>query len=391
MKRILLIFLCMLCIDLSLKAQETILSNLGEAINNLKLLVPSEKSKFKTAADLLLNDPGVYNELWGKVYNSLRETNKLVFKNLKIDFKTFQGSDSNKTSLGFSYNWDYDINRKKNTDFERSGFTAKMSVSGNVAVKTDLNPKDFQKANLVLGKYGFLGGTMNKLDKETIKKLNLIKQRLANIDDKEALAKSPLWNEVTKAMGIKNHYHYDFSLVGGWEGSQDFSKSQITYGTQIRFSAKSYSDNNPLSQYNILDYPFALIRYLTGKDATITPYGATLPIITAGIEMVKPTKDSVRKKLLGNENQFTRFRFEAGFRTLLAEINDKKLHFNAAYRFFTELNAPAAIKTAKLNKFSYFTFSITGDDTYFVSYSYGNLPFDRSANAVYELGFKTNF
>ena len=93
----------------------------------------------------------------------------------------------------------------------------------------------------------------------------------------------------------------------------------------------------------------------------------------------------------GNENQFARFRFEAGFRTLLAQVSNVRIHFNAAYRFFKELNANAAIKTAKLDSFSYFTFSITGDETYFFSYSYGNLPFDRSANAVYEIGFKTSF
>lgn len=383
--------ICFVIAGLALKAQDSTINNLIDLKDKLKIMVRAEESKFKNTADLILNDPGVYNELWGKVYNSLRDSDKLIFKNLKLKFKTFQGSDSNKTSLGLSYHWDYDINRKQNTAYRQTGFAAKLSTSGNIAFKKNLNPFDFQQANLVLGKYGFLGGTVNKLDREAIKRLNQIKQNLALIEDKQELAKSPLWNELTKTMGIKNHYYYDFSLTGGWEGSQDFSKTQVTFGTQIRFSAKSYSDNNTLSQLNILDYPFALIRYLTGTDAAITPYGATLPIITTGIEMVKPTHDTERKKILGNENQFARFRFEAGFRTLLTQVNNISIHFNAAYRYFKELNAASAIKAANLNSFSYFTFSITGGDTYFFSYSNGNLPFDNHTKAVYEIGFKANF
>ena len=35
--------------------------------------------------------------------------------------------------------------------------------------------------------------------------------------------------------------------------------------------------------------------------------------------------------------------------------------------------------------------SVTGADTYFISYSYGRLPFDRSDNAIYEMGFRFKF
>lgn len=354
------------------------------------MTIRAEESKFKNTADLILNDPAVYNELWGKVYNSLRDSNRVIFKNLKLQFKTFQSSDSNRASLGFSYSWDHDINKQVRTEYNRSGFTAKLNASGNIAFKKALNPFDFQQAKIVMGKYGFLGGTVNKLDRETVKRLNQVKQQLVLIENKRELARSPLWNELTKAMGIKNHYHYDIDVIGGWEGSQDFSRSQLTYGAQLRFSSKSYSDNNILSQLNILDYPFALIRYLTGTDASITPYGATLPIITTAIEVVKPTKDTMRKNIAGNRNQFVRFRFETGFRTLLANINNVPLHFNAAFRYFREINAPVNIKIAGLNSFSYFTCSLTGNDTYFISYSYGNLPFDSRKKAVYELGFRFN-
>lgn len=350
-----------------------------------------DTDKFKDVADLVLNDPGLYNDIWNHVHNSLRDKeNQPIFKNLKLRFKTFQASDSNKTSLGFGYNWNYDINRKKNTDYERTGFLAKINTEGNVAFKKSLNPADFQQAHLILGKYGFLGGTVKKVDKEVTAALNAVNQKLASITDKDELKRSPLWNEITEAMGITNQYHYDISLLGGWEGSQDFSKGQVTYGGQLRFSAKAYSNKNVLAHLNILDYPFALIRFLTGTDGSVEPYGAALPIITIGIDLIKPSRDNERKQMLGTEDQFTRFRFETGFRTLITNVAGSSIFFNAAYRFFNELSAPKLIKEAGLNRFSYLSCTISGADTYFVSYSFGKLPFDRSNNAVYELGFKLN-
>jgi len=158
----------------------------------------------------------------------------------------------------------------------------------------------------------------------------------------------------------------------------------------LRFSAKSYADKNMLAQLNILDYPFALIRYITGTDRSLSPYGAALPVVTLGIDMVKPANDTVRRSFTGADKQFARFRFEVGFRTLLLNINNVPLHFNSAFRYFREINAAAAIKAAALNRSSFFTFSVTGADTYFVSFSYGKLPFDRTDNAIYEMGFKFN-
>jgi hypothetical protein len=350
-----------------------------------------EGSKYKSVADVILNDPGLYNKLWGHVYNHIREKDQRnLTKNLQIQFKTFESNDSNVLSLGFSYNWDIDLQGQKETSYQRNGFTVKLNTSGNVAFKKELNPLDFQQARLVFGHYGFLGGIVNVLEPDMVKRLNEIKLKLASIEDEDELKNSPLWNELTQAMGIKNHYYYDFTINGGWEGTQDFTTNDINYGAQLRFSAKSYSDNNVLARSNILDYPFALIRYLSKTDGSVTPYGAALPVITVGIDLVKPIDDKERKVLTGNEKQFTRFRFEAGFRTLVAIAFNNTIHFNAAYRLFKELNAPSIVKTAGLNQFSYFTFSVTGADTYFFSYSYGKLPFDRTNNAVYELGFKLN-
>jgi hypothetical protein len=391
MKQFIIITTCIVAMG-KLNAQDNSINNLEDFKTKLSLLSDFvEKNKFKTVANLILNDPQLYNQVWNKVYGSLRDEKNLApLKNLMIEFKTFQLQDSNKTSLGFSYAWNYDINKARNADYTRSSFVANANVSGNVAFKKENNPNDFQEAKLSLGQIGFLGGIVRKADSTQARKLNTIRQQLAGIDNKDELKNSPLWEELTTAMGISNHYHYAINANGGWEGTQDFSKSQVTFGMQGRLSAKAYANTNLLARLNILDYPFALIRYLIGTDKNLEPYGAALPLITLGIDRVKPEKDSARKQLLNDANAFTRFRFETTFRTLIADIDNMPLHFNAAFRFFKELNAPTIIRNANLDSFHYFTCSVTGNNTYFISYSYGKLPFDRNNNAVYAMGFKLN-
>ena len=85
-----------------------------------------EGSKFKSVADVILNDPGLYNKLWGHVYNQIREKDQRnLTKNLQVLFKTFESTDSNVLSLGFSYNWDIDLQGQKETSYQRNGFTVK--------------------------------------------------------------------------------------------------------------------------------------------------------------------------------------------------------------------------------------------------------------------------
>ena len=80
--------------------------------------------------------------------------------------------------------------------------------------------------------------------------------------------------------------------------------------------------------------------------------------------------------IAGSLDGYTRFHFETGFRTLLADIGDQTIFFNAGFRYYKESNAPAAVKAVKLDKFSYFVASITSNSGLFVSYSNGKLPFD---------------
>jgi hypothetical protein len=283
-------------------------------------------STMKSIKNKLFKNPDLFNSVWKKTL-MLNGAGKSDFlKDLNLQFKTFQATDSNKVSMGFSYNWDYSFNQQQRSSEKNTELDFKLSVQGNIAFNKKINPADFLSSRLIFSRKNFGGGFVNKPSIELRDSLNAIKRKLAMLNEAE-VKQSPLWGQLIGYFKPKNHYYFDLNFSGGLESNQDFSLKQWAYGAQAIFSVKSYNDDNPLSQLNFFDYPFALIRKLTGTDDQLTPYGASFPVFMAGIDMVKPNKDPVRKQLAGNINAFPRFRFEAGFRTLFAQIDEQTIFF----------------------------------------------------------------
>ena len=100
-------------------------------------------------------------------------------------------------------------------------------------------------------------------------------------------------------------------------------------GLLMGFGAEGWNENGALRYLNILDYPFALIRMLTGTDTEFNVYGATFPSFLFGLDYVIPDKDSLRKNLIGNQDPFSRLRFEIGFKTRVARIGKEVIHFSS--------------------------------------------------------------
>jgi hypothetical protein len=348
-------------------------------------------SSLQALRDKLLKDPSLYNSAWQRVLNLSKGGPYDFLKDLHIQFKTFQSTDTNRVSLGLSYNWDFNFTKQSETQFRNSGLDLKLKAEGNIAFNKKINPADFLSTKLVFDRHSFGGGFVNKPPRELKDSLTAIKMRLAEIDDENEVRRSPLWGQLLDHFRPRNHYYFDIDATGGLESNQDFTKKQWAYGAEVAFSIKSYDDNNPLSQFNLFDYPFALIRKLTDTDADLTPYGASFPSFMAGIDLVKPDEDVVRKTLLNNLKPFGRLRFEAGFRTLVAQLSDNTIFFNADFRVYKELSAPTAIKQAKLDRFIYFASSLTSNKGFFVSYAYGKLPFDAQNDAIYSIGFQYDF
>ncbi|MBR8534673.1 hypothetical protein KDU71_03810 [Carboxylicivirga sediminis] len=345
--------------------------------------------------DSLKDDPDFYDKTWNKLVKEISDSDSTIgywLNSLNIDFKTFQSEDSTSASLGLSYNFSIERGKLYPKEFGKNGISCAFSSVGNIAFDKKVNPTDFIDTKLSFKLYQARGGVQLSLKPDTVhqRTLKLLPVLMSHSDIIE-LKESKEWKEFTNIFKLDNSFLYSLSLNGGFESNQDFSKYQYAFGSTFSFSVKSWEKGTWLSRLNILDYPFALTRRLTKTDDELSSTGISLPIISTGIDYVIPENDTLREEFDNNLNPYFRYRLEIGFRTLVAKAVKQIIYFNAAFKYYNEIGASSTIKEASLSNYSYFTSSLTSDKGFFISYSYGRLPFDKQDNAVYQIGFNYKF
>lgn len=307
-------------------------------------------------------------------------------RDLNIKPKTFQ-SGSMGATLGLEYNYDNSwtkITHKKNALFIQD---YSLAFNGNLAFKKQLNPNSFLESTFAYNGVFSWGGMPHEIDDATSDKIEALEDSiLARRERHEPYM--DLYKQVNSFITVSDQFYLGIKGKLGYETNQDFSKQQFAPGILIGLGAKGWNKNEALRYLNILDYPFAFIRLLTGTDKTFTVYGATFPSFIAGLDYVVPGKDKERKALIGNEDPFSRLRFEAAFKTRVAHIGKSIFNFSADYRWYNELNAADAIKNSGLARSHFFVAAIESGTGLFISYTAGKLPFDRKNDQVYALGFK---
>ena len=369
-------------------------------INNLNDLVTVLKTSNKTEDEIkntingIINNPELYNTLWQNFLKQsyISENKKFKFlDDLNIAFKTFQSKDSSTTALGFTYDFNFDYAKFIEKDKHRISHTFGLSAKGNVAFNKKANPNNLLETKVNYSYANFSGGVVKQNDSTVFVKLNEIENKLIKIKDMKSKEAIALWDEFGNNLKLTNQYYYSISPKFAFESNQDFSRTQFTPGVIVDLGAKAWDKDNLLSKFNLLDYPFALLRLITGTDKSFTIYGSTIPTVQFGFDYVLPSKDTVRKKLIGNLDPFPRFKFETSFRTFISRIHKENIFFNASYRYYQELSAPAQIKNANLGSINYFVMSLQSTSGLYVSYATGRLPFDAKDDQVYSLGFNYKF
>jgi hypothetical protein len=340
----------------------------------------------------LTSDPDLYNRAWKKILDNKQKG--FVFsliRDMNIEFKTFELQKEDRIGLGFKYDWDFDWMKYNNLPLKRNGVSIQFQSHGNVAFRKELNPFDFLSTGLSFGGFQYSGGVARQTTAEVRDLLNELEISLAMMTTVEEIENSQEWKTFNEYLQLTDQYYVGFDGVIELENSQDFTKKQLVAGIKLGLGAKGWAENSTLSYFNLPDYPFALIRLITGTDKNFNPDGATIPVLMARVDYVNPVADNTRKTLTGNENSFARLNVEIGFRTLIAEIKEHAIYFNADARFFKELNAPEIIRQADLHRHNFLQVSISSSRGFFASFATGKLPFDATNNNVYELGFRHNF
>jgi hypothetical protein len=189
-----------------------------------------------------------------------------------------------------------------------------------------------------------------------------------------------------------SHFFLDADVHVKLEGDQDFSNRNFAYGFGIVTTYGPPKDSF-LHKLNILDYPSRLFR----QQALDAP---KLPIFAFGLEQVD-AKDNEQRLSLTEDEKYDRAYFEISHVSPLGNIKGHPLKLNINWRYFKELDAPEAIKIAKVDESKYLTVALqipaavvpgleTTESSIIFSFSKGELPFDRQDQKVFEIGWRSN-
>lgn len=351
--------------------------------------------EIKNAVNGVIDNPDLYNNLWKNFIDQAykKDSSWSYFKDMNIQFKTFQATDNAPTGLGFTYDFNFDYAKFTESSNHKSRISHSLGITakGNVAFNKNINPTDFLETQLNYNISNISGGVVTTHDTIITKQLYTIVDKLVNIKDMQSNEAIKLWEELGNNLVLTNQYYYGLSPKIAFESNQSFSKKQFTPGLALDLGVKSWNKNAVLSKLNIFDYPFALLRVILGTDKRFTPYGSTLPTAQIVFDYVVPSSDTTRETLTGNLNPFPRMKFEISFRTLIARVKKENIFFNANYRYYQEINAPQEITKADLGIHSYFVMALQSTSGFYVSYANGKLPFDAKSDEVYSIGFNYKF
>jgi hypothetical protein len=339
-----------------------------------------------------LGDPETLNKY---LQDYLQKNNGWRFlRDIQFRFKTFttHGRDS-LSSLGFSYDFAKDVNKRyfSQEGVNVLGQAVSVQARGNVAFDAGANPQDFLESGLAVSIFGSHGGAVETSDSvRTL--LNRLEDELVTIETEESLNTSAAWMKFFDI--AQNHLstqiYWSVAGTGALESNQKFTTKQYAYGFDASLDVKAWNRNSVLAGLNIFDWPFALVRWLSGTDADFTPLGSTFPTLIAGIKRVVP-RDGDPRYAIDSSGAFNRVNLEAAFRTPVGSLLGNEAYFEADFRYFREVNPTPAIVAARLDRQAYFTSALTLADGLFVSYTTGRLPFDAQDDQIYELGFRFKF
>jgi hypothetical protein len=235
------------------------------------------------------------------------------------------------------------------------------------------------------------GGTTPTTEAEQ-REIGKLEGKLALYTTEEEIARSPEMRRYLQIVAphLGTQFALELDASAKLESDQKFDQKQYAYAAQLGLDLKAWNRTSALARWNLFDWPAAILRYLAGTDARFTPRGSTIPTVRFAIARVDPSENDGREAV-GVTSAYTRVNLEAAYRSLVAHIGDGDLYLESDLRWYDELGAPAVIRDAGLDEFTYFAAALTSTKGPFVSYSTGRLPLDAATDRVYELGWKLDF
>jgi hypothetical protein len=359
--------------------------------------------EFGDAAREHLAEPGLLERV-----SEHRPSGRLarLIEDLNVQFKTFERDSDGELALGFSY----DFAKSIRASDEASARATELVASGNVAFDDEVNPDDFLVTALRVRWFGARAfgegsraarveelpdpdpGALAAFDPERFAELaTRFAQVTSSADvradpDFQALAQSYF---ETIERELPPELIWDLDLHAAYESDQDFSTRQLAFGTALGGRLVSWDPEAGLSRWNLFDYPAAAVRWLAGEDEDFRASGEAYPTLVTGLDVVDAARDEARGAVTNDEN-YLRLRLEAGLKSRVLTLAEEALFLSAGWRFYSEIDAPAAVRRADQDTTSYLQLQLDLPMGFALTYSTGRLPLDTKDDSTFALGFQVH-
>jgi|KBSSwiStaDraftv2_1062776.scaffolds.fasta_scaffold491628_2 hypothetical protein len=339
------------------------------------------------------SQPDVTNELLRDLYKSIALPR--LFDGLDIQPKVFEVDTAGAAggALGLAYKFSRALAFQEIGRFRNPlDLGLDVQANGNVAFSRNLNPADFLSTSASITARQFVSGLNDiAVAGAEVDSMTALEVAAANFDGAPAeLEASPEWRAFKDRLSAVlakagTEILWQFGANAALESNQAFTTKQYAYGGAAGLAIRDWHTQG---LFHIFDYPFAIVRVLSGAEPSFTPRGDACPSMLLGIDIVDPKDNKNRAVLSGGAKTYPRFRSELQTRARVAKIGDAIMWLDADWRVFQELGASDVIKNANQNVFSYFVATLEMGHGLLGSYANGRLPFDQQATSHWELGWQ---
>lgn len=293
-----------------------------------------------------------------------------------FEFKTLDSEESGASVLGLTYDIDrafFKGSEVKNTAkyiVEREG---SFNASGTITNDSDKNPRNFLETKLTASQS--YTTRIPVQSREFADQLTELVRAEAVACDYEGDSPPTECLEATAASQAQFNTTSEFltsfqylkgGLEAGYESDQKFDATQSTLGIFLYAQYEDWGTHSWAGKFKVT------------------------PSLRLAVNRINPNDDTPRA-LAGDDSSYYRVSGDVSVWMPLGTLYDRILVFTANYRHYSELDPSSIVKDTRLDSYNLRTFSLSGPNGLFVSYSSGKLPFDQQSDDVVALGFKTYF
>ena len=288
-----------------------------------------------------------------------------------LEFKMLDSQDS-ESVLGLAYSVDYNLSE---IDIEPTvnwfrDLSLDFSGYGTITGNAKENPRNFLDTKFVLaGSYATRIPPQDLTFQTELTNFVLVAESTCTDTPSDTCidarnAGNALLDSTTEF--LRSFQYYKFGIDAGYESDQSFEVTQKKISAFFFGQYESWGNSSFLGALNIS------------------------PSIRLAVDTIDPDQQTPRA-LAGDDSRFERFSGELSLWMPIRGVAELPMALTFNYRHYREVGASEMVKAANLESYNLRTFSLTGTNGLFVSYSSGRLPFDQQSDDVLSLGWKSYF